>query len=186
MFAVFLLAVGLAMDAVAVALVQGTVGERSGWRAARLGLIFGLAQGLMPLLGWGLGIAFAGIIEAYDHWVAFVLLTFLGGRMLLEAARNEHGETDTAGSRRFDIAALLTAAFATSIDAAAAGLTLPTLAAPIVISCVVIGGVTAVLCTIAYLLGSRTPPGSRKAAEVFGGLILIGLGVKIVIDHTMA
>jgi putative Mn2+ efflux pump MntP len=180
---IVILALGLAMDAVAVSLVQGAVGPQNRMRALALGLSFGLAQGLMPLLGWGLGVAFAGMIEAYDHWVAFALLTVLGGRMLVAAASGV-GEPKPV-SARAGILAIVTGAFATSIDAAAAGLALPTLEVPIILSCVTIGGVTAVLCTIAYLVGSRTPPAGRKYAEVAGGLILIALGVKIVIQHTI-
>jgi len=181
---IVILALGLAMDAVAVALVQGTVGRRSVMRALGLGLSFGLAQGLMPLLGWGLGIAFAGMIEAYDHWVAFALLTLLGGRMLVAAASGHDGG-DAPTEHRTGRLAIATGAFATSIDAAAAGLALPTLMVPVAVSCLTIGGVTAVLCTIAYLVGSRTPRGSRTIAEAAGGLILIALGVKIVIEHTL-
>jgi putative Mn2+ efflux pump MntP len=183
-FAIVILALGLAMDAVAVALVQGTVGQRSGARALMLGLSFGLAQGLMPLLGWGLGVAFGGMIEAYDHWVAFALLTLLGGRMLI-AASGMDAEDASAKQGRTGKLAIATGAFATSIDAAAAGLALPAFEVPIAVSCLTIGGVTAVLCTIAYFVGSRTPPGSRKIAEAAGGVILIALGVKIVIEHTM-
>jgi len=181
--AIVILALGLAMDAVAVALVQGTVGKRSGTRALTLGLSFGLAQGLMPLLGWGLGVAFAGVIEAYDHWVAFALLTLLGGRMLIAAASGKDDEAPE--EERTGILAIVIAAFATSIDAAAAGLALPAFDVPVALSCLTIGGITAALSTTAYLIGSRTPPGSRKFAEAAGGLILIALGVKIVIEHTM-
>jgi putative Mn2+ efflux pump MntP len=184
MLEIISLALGLAMDAVAVALVQGAMGRRSVIRAMGLGLAFGLAQGLMPLLGWGLGVAFRGAIEAYDHWIAFALLTLLGGRMLIEAASAKH-EEDTPTKERTGAVVIATGAFATSIDAAAAGLALPAFATPIAVSCLTIGAVTAVMCTIAYLVGSRTPPGTRGIAEGAGGLILIALGVKIVIEHTM-
>jgi len=180
---IIILALGLAMDAVAVALVQGAVGQRSGSRALVLGLSFGLAQGLMPLLGWGLGVAFAGVIEAYDHWVAFGLLTVLGVRMLIAASGM--GGDEAPAERLTGNLAIATGAFATSIDAAAAGLALPAFAMPIAVSCLTIGIVTAVLCTISYLIGSRTPPSSRRFAEAAGGLILIVLGVRIVIEHTM-
>jgi putative Mn2+ efflux pump MntP len=180
---IVILALGLAMDAVAVSLVQGAVGPHNRMRALALGLSFGLAQGLMPLLGWGLGVAFAGVIDAFDHWIAFALLTLLGGRMLVEAASGV-GEPKPVSARAGTLA-IVTGAFATSIDAAAAGLALPTLEAPIGLSCLTIGGVTAVLCMLAYLAGSRTPPSGRKFAEVAGGLILIMLGVKILIQHTL-
>lgn len=183
MLEIIFLAFGLAMDAVAVALVQGAVGPRSGAHALILGLSFGLAQGLMPLLGWGLGVAFSGVIEAYDHWVAFGLLTILGVRMLYAAFTDaDEGQPVSA---RAGILAIATAAFATSIDAAAAGLALPAFAVPIAVSCLTIGGVTAALSVAAYLIGSRTPPAGQTIAEGAGGLILIALGVKIVIEHTM-
>lgn len=187
MLAIFLLALALAMDAVAVAMVQGAVGKRSLARALELGLIFGLAQGVMPLLGWGLGVAFAGLIEAYDHWIAFALLFFLGARMLLAAWKgggDAEGQGVPPGERpRFVM--LLTGALATSIDAAAAGLALSALDAPIAVSCLIIGSVTVVLCTLAYLAGSRTPPGSRRWTEAIGGLILIAIGARILVEHTM-
>src|SRR5690606_35757132 len=85
MFALLVLSVGLAMDALAVSLVRGSVGERSLARAVELGFAFGLAQGLMPLLGWALADRFGGTFEVVDHWIAFVLLSVLGGRMLMEA-----------------------------------------------------------------------------------------------------
>ncbi len=183
MFAIVLLALGLAMDAVAVALVEGAVGRRASLGGAlQLGVIFGLAQGLMPLLGWAVGVAFAGLIEAYDHWVAFALLTVIGARMIRSPAAAEVPEQPRhAGARHL---ALWAAAVATSIDAAAAGLALPALGAPIGLACLTIGAVTAVLCTAACLLGSRIPSGGRKVVEVTGGLILIGLGVAILLDHT--
>lgn len=183
MLAVFILSVGLAMDALAVSLVRGSVGERRLARALELGFAFGLAQGLMPLLGWSLGVAFAGTFEAFDHWIAFALLTLLGGRMLMEAASPKEASVATGHSRLVGIGI---AAFATSIDAAAAGITLPLLGVPIPLSCVTIGAVTAILCTLGYLLGAAASPRSGKLAEVLGGVALIALGIKILIEHLSA
>src|SRR5689334_9420026 len=108
MLALFILSLGLAMDAFAVSLVRGSVGERRWVRAVELGFAFGLAQGLMPLLGWTLASAFRGTFEAVDHWIAFGLLSVLGGKMLVEALRG--GDDGEVGhhSRLFG---LLTAAF---------------------------------------------------------------------------
>lgn len=186
MFAVLLLSFGLAMDAVAVALVRGAAGPRTpGGRlrcALELGFAFGLAQGLMPLLGWGVGAAFAGLIEAFDHWIAFVLLCILGVRMLAEAMSPPDADDAPAprGSRYLGLAA---AALATSVDAAAAGLALPLFAVPVVTACLTIGGVTAVLCAVACWIGSCVPPRGGKLAEAAGGVVLIGIGAKILIEH---
>jgi len=184
MLALLLLAVGLAMDACAVALVRGAVaGARLGG-ALVTALAFGLAQGTMPLLGWALGRAFTGAIEQVDHWIAFVLLTGLGIRMIL-AARSGLEKAPLPG-RGSHLLALLAAAIATSIDAAVAGITLDSFAAPAPLACLLIGTVTALLSFVAYLLGSRTPRRASSAAEAIGGTILIGLGCKILVEHLTA
>lgn len=181
MFAVAILSIGLAMDAVAVALVRGATGERRVAHGFELALAFGVAQGVMPLIGWSLGTAFAGTIEAFDHWVAFALLAFLGARMLKEAVSDDDGPAP--GGTSFRLAALVTAAIATSIDAAAAGLALPLLEVRVLTACAVIGAVTAVLSGIGYWLGSRASPRLGKWAELLGGVVLIGLGVRILVEH---
>ncbi|HEX8666771.1 MAG TPA: manganese efflux pump MntP family protein [Allosphingosinicella sp.] len=180
MFALFVLSLGLAMDAFAVSLVRGSTGEKRLVRAAELGLAFGLAQGLMPLLGWALGLAFGNRFESFDHWIAFVLLGVLGGRMLVEAASSDGGPAPGGHTRLLGLA---TAAFATSVDAAAAGLTLPLLGVMIPAACLTIGATTALLCTIGYALGSRVAGRLGKRAELLGGLVLIGLGIKILVEH---
>jgi putative Mn2+ efflux pump MntP len=85
MLALLVLSVGLAMDAFAVSLVRGSIGPKTFWRATEVGVAFGLSQGLMPLIGWGLGQAFKGAFQAFDHWIAFLLLLVLGLRMIREA-----------------------------------------------------------------------------------------------------
>lgn len=189
MLAVLVLSFGLAMDAVAVALVRGASGPRRPANrllcSLELGLAFGLAQGLMPLAGWGLGTAFAGLIESFDHWLAFALLAVLGARMLAQAA--SPGEADpppaARGSHYLGLAA---AAFATSVDAAAAGLALPLLQVPVAAACLIIGGVTALLCAPAYWLGARASSRGGKLAEALGGTVLIAIGAKILIEHLAA
>ena len=180
MLALLVLSLGLAMDAFAVSLVRGSVGERSAVRAAELGLAFGAAQGLMPLLGWALADTFEGAFQAVDHWIAFILLAVLGGRMLLEAFSADEERKAGEHSRLLGLA---TAAFATSIDAAAAGMTFNLLGLAVPVACLTIGATTAVLCTAGYLLGSRVPERMGKMAEVLGGLVLIGLGVRILLEH---
>jgi putative Mn2+ efflux pump MntP len=181
MFSLIVLSLGLAMDAVAVSLVRGASGEHKLPRALEVGMFFGIAQGLMPLVGWSVGALFSGAIAAFDHWVAFALLGFLGTRMLAEAVQG--GPEDDTSARRSHYAGLTIAAIATSIDAAAAGITLPLLEQPVALSCLTIGLVTGVLCVAAYWLGTRATAKLGKGAEIFGGLALIALGVKILVEH---
>lgn len=184
MFALLVLAFGLAMDAVAVSLVRGASGEHRIRRAVEVGLFFGVAQGLMPLIGWALGVALAGWIAAIDHWVAFGLLAFLGIRMIREALVDD--DVDGPQDDRSHFAGLAVAAIATSIDAAAAGITLPTLGVPVALACAVIGGVTAILCIGAYWIGNRAGSHAGQRAEIFGGVVLILLGAKILAEHLAA
>jgi len=180
MFALLLLALALSMDAFAAALAQGAAGAGRG-AALLIGAAFGFAQGAMPLLGWGLGLAFARVLQAVDHWIALILLSALGFKMLREAFSGEDGAPKQLAGW-----ALFTCAIATSIDAAAAGLTLSVFAVPIPLACLVIGVTTAILCTIAYLIGARVSARVGKIAELFGGLVLIGLGIRILVVHLSA
>lgn len=183
MLSLFALAIGLAMDAFAVSLVRGATGERSLRRALEVAIAFGLAQALMPLTGWALGQAFSENFERYDHWIAFVLLGFLGLRMIREAFVEEIEAEPVPGSH---FRGLVLAAVATSIDAAVAGITLPLLGPPVAVSCAVIGVVTAVISFAGYYLGVLVPSRDGKWAEVLGGLVLIGLGTSILIEHLSA
>ncbi len=182
MTTIWLLALALAMDAFAVSLAQGASTRPGVAGALRLGLAFGVAQAVMPLIGWGLGVAFAGMIEAVDHWIAFVLLGAIGLKMVKEGF---DGDTEGAAAPiPLSGKALMLAAIATSVDAAAAGVTLPTLGVPIAITIAAIGIVTAVMCFAGTLLGTRIGARLGKVAEIGGGLVLIGLGWRILIQHT--
>ena len=188
MLTLLILAIGLAMDAFALALVRGGQGPRGLRPALAVGLAFGGAQGLMPLIGWSIGLLFVQWIAAWDHWLAFALLTVLGGRMLFTSNDGNEGADDESSSvgGPMGLAALALAALATSVDAAAAGLTLPALGTPVLLSCLVIGVVTALLCVIGYAAGAWLPGRGSRAAEMIGGLILIGIGTRILIVHLSA
>lgn len=174
------LALALAMDALAVSLAQGSAGRMRIASAAKLALVFGAAQALMPLIGWGLGTAFAGWIESVDHWVAFLLLSALGLNMIRASREDTKAESALAGWQLF------AAAIATSIDAAAAGVTLPLLAVPVGWACAIIGAVTALLCFAGALGAHHVGRRFEGRAEIFGGLVLIALGVKILLEHLSA
>jgi putative Mn2+ efflux pump MntP len=177
-FSLLALSLGLAMDAFAVSVAQGA--SRSGIKSGlRIGVAFGAAQGLMPLIGWALGAAFEGVIREVDHWVAFFLLGLVGAKMLREGLAGEEASPAPALLGW----ALLGAAVATSVDAAAAGITLPMIGAPVAIACLVIGLVTAALCVAGVRIGARYGARLGKVAEIAGGALLILIGSKILIQH---
>lgn len=180
-WAILLLALGLAMDATAVAASRGLVAPRvTGRDALRIGFVFGGFQAAMPAIGWGLGAGLGDTIQAVDHWIAFVILGALGGRMLWQALK---GGDEEAGDGHLEWKALLPLAVATSIDALAAGVTLPLAGAPFATTLVAIGLVTAALSAAALLAGRRLGAHFGSRVEVLGGLILAGLGVKILAEH---
>ncbi|WP_373491831.1 manganese efflux pump MntP family protein [Parasphingorhabdus sp.] len=172
-------AIGLAMDAFAVAVAQGAAGHDSRSYAIRIGLVFGLAQGIMPLLGWMLGAAFLAQISAFDHWIALILLVGLGLKMLWEA----RGLTGNERPAMLSGWSLAVAAIATSIDALAAGLTFPAFGLPVLQTCIAIALITALLSAWGVLVGGSANKRIGKVAEIAGGLVLIALGLKIFIEH---
>ena len=181
-----LIAVGLSMDAVAVALASGCAfgaGRVDGRRALLLAALFGLFQALMPALGWLAGLGFKGAIARFDHWLAFILLAFIGGKMIREARRG--GDCRVRGNG-MGLAVMLGLALATSIDALAVGLSFSLLAVGIVVPVLVIGVVTFVLSLSAVFIGHRFGGRLAGKAEVLGGLILIAIGLKILFEHLRA
>ncbi|MFO0750565.1 MAG: manganese efflux pump MntP family protein [Myxococcota bacterium] len=180
-WAILLLALGLAMDATAVAATRGLVATRvSGRDALRIGVLFGGFQAAMPALGWALGAGLGSAIQAVDHWIAWGILTLLGGRMIWQALRGGEAEADDG---HLEWKALLPLAVATSIDALAAGVTLPLAGAPFAFTITAIGLVTAALSAAALLAGRRLGAHFGSRVEVLGGVILAGLGAKILIEH---
>jgi len=181
-----LLSLGLAADAFAVAVGQGAAVRKRVWRTAlAVGFAFGAAQAIAPLIGWSLGIAFAGLIESFDHWIAFALLAIIGAKMMWEGARSDPPgkESDPGKERIAGGWALLSLSIATSIDAAVAGITLPTIGAPILVSIAVIGAVTFALSTAGVWLGRLGSRALGPNAEIAGGAILIVIGLKVLFDH---
>ncbi len=185
MFAALALAVGLAMDATAVAAARGV--QRGAPRdLVILPLLFGVFQGGMVALGWMLGAWGGPYVERYDHWIAFVLLVGIGGKMLTEGWRDRNhppGEEALPAKTRQTPLLYLGLALATSIDAAAAGLTLPLLPVAPVVAIVLVGLVTAALSAAGYLLGRAAGAKFGSRLEALGGLILIGIAVKLLVEH---
>ena len=179
LFLIVTLALGLAMDAFAVAVAQGAAGDNSMFHATRTGIAFGVAQGVMPFLGWAFGIAFVSHISAYDHWIALILLGGLGMKMLWEA-RDGNGNDSAPSLSGWALGA---AAIATSIDAFAAGITLPALGLPVLLTCIAIGIVTALVSGLGVMIGGMASSRIGKYAEGAGGVILIALGIKIFVEH---
>jgi putative Mn2+ efflux pump MntP len=181
---ILLLALGLSMDAMAVAAARGLAVPRV--RARHVALVagfFGGFQALMPLLGYLLGDRVGPAIAAWDHWVVFAVLGGIGGKMLWEALHHDSAEAAPSEADAFGLRVMLVLAIATSIDALAAGFTLPLLGAPLLLSITVIGITTAVLSGIGLFAGHRFGAALGRRLDIAGGLLLIGLGVKTLIEH---
>lgn len=178
----FLIAVSLSMDAFAVSVCKGlSVGRPQLRHCLSCGIWFGLFQALMPLLGWLLGVRFQGLIVSVDHWVAFVLLGLIGFNMVRESRGGEAEELDCSFSPR----AMLPLAVATSIDALAVGITFAFLQADILPAVIFIGVTTFALSFAGVRMGSVFGSRYRSRAELAGGLVLIGMGLKILLEHTL-
>lgn len=175
-----LVAVGLAMDAFAVAVCKGLSLRALKLRQALLvGLWFGLFQGLMPALGYLLGSAFSGPVQSVDHWIAFVLLALIGGNMLREALQGDEEEVDPSLS--FGVMFLL--AVATSIDALAVGITFAFLNVNLLLAVGSIGVVTFVISSAGVKVGNLFGARYKSKAEFLGGVVLILMGLKILLEH---
>ena len=178
------IAVALAMDAFAVALGTGLkLATLTGRHLFRLGFHFGLFQALMPVIGWLAGLTVQKQVAAWDHWIAFGLLAFVGGKMLKEAFAKEDDRADDSDPTRGLSLVLLSVA--TSIDALAVGFSLSLLGVSIWTPALVIGLVAGVLTVAGMLLGRRAGDHWGPRVEIVGGLILIGIGLKILVEHLM-
>ena len=179
-----LTAIALSMDAFAVSVCKGLGMRRMRYdQALVISLYFGVFQALMPLIGWLLGTSFSRYIQGFDHWSAFVLLAFLGGKMLWDVFHEkEDGEQESA-ERRLDHRELFMLAIATSIDALAVGIAFACLDVNIWSSISIIGVTTLVISFAGVWIGNRFGNRFQKKAEIAGGLVLILIGVKILAEH---
>lgn len=179
---ILLIAVGLSMDAFAVSIGKGlTLRKVTVRNALCVGLWFGGFQALMPLIGYFLGVSFASFVESVDHWIAFVLLAGIGGNMVREALGPDD-ECDSMDSS-FAAKAMFLLAVATSIDALAAGVTFAFVGANIWSSVLIIGATTFVFSAVGLCIGHIVGHRFHKGAEIFGGVVLICIGLKILAEH---
>lgn len=181
---IFGIAVGLAMDALAVSIATGLVVPKvTGRRVFRMSFHFALFQFLMPIIGWSAGRVISGFIAAYDHWAAFGLLSVIGGKLLWEAFSNHEPERKGDPTRGWR---LLLLSIATSIDALAVGLSMAFLRIPILIPSFIIGVVTATLTTLGLCFAGKIGRRFGIYADVAGGLVLLAIGARILVSHLTA
>lgn len=184
---ILLLAFGLSMDAMAVSAARGLAVRQI--RARHVALVagfFGGFQAFMPLLGYLLGHSVGKLIAAWDHWIILLVLGGIGGKMLWEAFHPEQDAEQPKEADAFGLKVMLLLAIATSIDALAAGFTLPLLGAPLGLSLAAIGVTTAVLSAIGLFAGHRFGAALGSRLDAVGGLVLIGIGVKTLLEHLSA
>ena len=181
---IIVIALGLAMDAFAVSIVTGSVYRELHIRhVLRMALFFGGFQAIMPIVGFLAGLSLKGYIASWDHWIAFGLLSLVGGKMILEAFKISSAEKKQDPS---SLLVLLALSVATSIDALAVGVTLSLLTASIALAVTIIGLVTFGLSYAGVAIGKRFGHFFESRIEVLGGLILIAIGTKILIQHLTA
>lgn len=177
---ILLISVGLAMDAFAVSVCKGLSMKKMNWKKAIIiGLYFGIFQALMPVLGYFLGTTFEQFITNIDHWIAFVLLSAIGCNMIKESFDQESENCND----NVDVKTMVILAIATSIDALAVGITFACLRINIVLPVISIGIITFILSVIGVKIGNKFGDKYENKAEFIGGLILILLGIKILLEH---
>lgn len=185
-----LLAVGLSMDAFAVSICKGLGMKKINLKVAVvLGLFFGGFQAGMPVIGWALGSQFMGIIGSIDHWIAFILLAFIGGKMLWEAFTEDEDEDegedegDGKDAEKIDLGEYLILAIATSIDALAVGISFAALSVDIMPAVSLIGITTFIFSVAGVAIGHTFGARYEKPATIVGGVVLIFIGLKILLEH---
>lgn len=181
----FFIALGLSMDAFAVSVTNGMCAKnvKLGW-TFMIALTFGLFQGAMPAIGYFLGQTFTAYVTHFDHVIALVLLGIIGGKMLFEAIKEKDCDACDSVGMKLTLNALLVQGLATSIDALAVGVSFSAMRANIVASAAFIALVTFVCCFAGVFIGKRFGAVLTRKAEIAGGIILIGIGLKIFIEHT--
>lgn len=181
---IVLIAVGLAADSFAVSVSSGAIIEKLRLRhAMRIALFFGFFQGLMPWIGWRIGLVASNFICSFDHWLAFGILCFIGGKMVYESRRLKEEVEEAANP--LNLYVLFSLAIATSIDALAVGVTFSFLSISIIEPVLIIGAVTFLFSFVGTYIGEYFGHLFEDKIELAGGLILIGIGCKILIEHTL-
>ena len=181
MFDALLLAVALAMDSLAVSIVNGLKYKNYTKKDQILSsLSFGFFQGFMPLLGYVLLLPFIRYIENVDHWLVLIILSYLGISMIIESFKKEEIKKD---NKEFTIKIMLAESIATSIDALSSCVIIPTFSINPYLTCLIIMIVTALICIVGHKIGNKTGQLLKDKAQIVGGLILIFLGIKCVIEH---
>ena len=185
-FSIAILSLSMSADAFAASIGRGA-SQRPSWSSAiKGGAVFGIIEAITPIIGWSLGLVAASVVERVDHWIAFVLLAGVGGRMIWEAwSRNVDAVAEpTEITRKAGIIALVATAIGTSIDAAAVGVGLAFIGVDIWLIALAIGFTTFVMTTIGLGIGRYVGVRFGLAVEIIGGVLLIGIGTAILADHT--
>ena len=184
---IILIALGLAMDAFAVSITTGVrIKRHRVSNALKIGLLFGAFQAFMPVLGWLAGYSFQDLISEIDHWLAFILLTIIGIKMIYESFKLEsNNEVDNKAPNPIKLNILLILAIATSIDALAVGFTFAFLEISIITPVIIIGLVTFLLSFLGVFIGNKLGDVFQNKVQIIGGLILIGIGIKILTEHLL-
>lgn len=177
---IFLIGVGLSMDAFAVSVCKGLSMKKLDWKKAIIiALYFGVFQAIMPVIGYLLGTTFESLVTQIDHWIAFILLGIIGANMIKEALEKESENSND----KVDFKTMIVLAIATSIDALAIGITFAFFKTKLLSSVIIIGIITFILSLIGVKIGNKFGDKYEKKAEFLGGVILILIGVKILIEH---
>lgn len=183
LFSTLLTALSLSMDAFAVSVTKGMTLKKINYKVAtKIAFFFGFFQAIMPFIGWSFGIRFESYIKSIDHWIAVFLLTFIGIKMILDA--KEDDDDTTTHSTTIDNKELIILSIATSIDALAIGVSFAFLNIDIIPVCLAIGIITFLMCFIGVLIGKKIGSMFKTYAQIFGGVILILIGINILNEHT--
>lgn len=175
-----LLGIGLAMDAFAVSICKGLSMKKMNWKnAIIIALYFGIFQALMPMIGYFLGTTFESFVTTFDHWIAFILLALIGGNMIKESFDNE----DEKKNDKVDFKTMIVLALATSIDALAVGITFAFFDVNLLLAVAIIGIITFIISILGVKIGNKFGDKYQNKAELIGGIILVILGIKILLEH---
>lgn len=181
-FELILLSIGLGMDAFAVSVCKGISMKKMNWKKASLiGLYFGGFQAVMPILGYFFGTSFESFITNIDHWIAFILLVIIGAKMIQEAFQKDKDEDEY--NEDISVKTMLILSIATSIDALAVGITFAFFKVDLVLAVSLIGIITFILSVLGTKIGNRFGDKYKSKAELIGGIILILIGLKILLEH---